>query len=260
MNESSTVLCSMEKEIAVLLLNRPEKRNAISKELLSTLHKNILKAKKEKSIRGLVLGGIGPSFCAGADLKERTTMSPKEVKRFLEDLKNCFLELENFPYPTIASLDGDAFGGGLELALCCDLILLKNDIQIGLTETRLGIIPGGGGTQRLSRRIGIAKAKEMIFTGKTIDAQTALDFGIANSIWHDSSLPAAKMLAEEIASQCAPIAVQLAKKAITEGYGQDIQKALITESKYYNNTLNTEDRLEALKAFQEKRKPIFKGK
>ncbi|EMJ98076.1 enoyl-CoA hydratase-related protein [Leptospira alstonii] len=260
MIESSTVSYSTEQEIAVLLLNRPEKRNAISKELLSTLHGNILKAKKEKSIRALVLGGIGPSFCAGADLKERTTMSAKEVKRFLQDLKNCFLELENFPYPTIAALDGDAFGGGLELALCCDFILLKNDIRIGLTETRLGIIPGAGGTQRLPRRIGIAKAKEMIFTGKTIDAQTALSYGLANSIWHDSSLPAAKMLAEEMTSHCAPIALQLAKKAIAEGYGQDIRKALKTESKYYDETLKTEDRSEALKAFQEKRKPIFKGR
>lgn len=96
MNEFSTVLYSTEKEIAVLLLNRPEKRNAISKELLSTLHKNILKAKKEKSIRSLVLSGVGPSFCAGADLKERVTMSPKEVKRFLEDLKNCFWNWKTF--------------------------------------------------------------------------------------------------------------------------------------------------------------------
>ncbi|XDD50306.1 enoyl-CoA hydratase-related protein [Leptospira sp. WS92.C1] len=260
MSESSTILYSTEQDIAVLLLNRPEKRNAISRELLSSLHDSILKAKKDNKIRSLVLGGIGPSFCAGADLKERTTMSKKEVTQFLENLKKCFLELENFPYPTIAALDGDAFGGGLELALCCDFIFLKNDIRIGLTETRLGIIPGGGGTQRLSRRIGIAKAKEMIFTGKTIDASTALNFGLANSIWHDSSLPAAKMLAEEIAAHSAPIALQLAKKAITEGYGQDIQTALKTESKYYNETLNTEDRLEALQAFQEKRKPIFKGK
>lgn len=260
MSESPTVIYSTEKEIAVLLLNRPEKRNAISKELLTTLHNSILKAKENPSIRALVLGGIGPSFCAGADLKERVGMSPKEVTQFLEGLKNCFLELENFPYPTVAALDGDAFGGGLELALCCDFILLKNDIRIGLTETRLGIIPGGGGTQRLPRRIGISKAKEMIFTGKTIDAETALNYGLANSIWHDSSLPAAKMLAEEIASHSAPIALQLAKKAITEGYGQDIQTALKTESKYYNETLKTEDRVEALKAFQEKRKPIFKGK
>ncbi|MGJ4753103.1 enoyl-CoA hydratase/isomerase family protein [Leptospira kmetyi] len=260
MNESSTVLYSTEQQIAVLLLNRPEKRNAISKELLSTLHESIVKAKKETSVRALVLGGIGPSFCAGADLKERTTMSATEVKRFLDDLKNCFLELENFPYPTVAALDGDAFGGGLELALCCDFILLKNDVRIGLTETRLGIIPGGGGTQRLPRRIGVPKAKEMIFTGKTIDAETALSYGLANSIWHDSSLPAAKMLAEEIASHSAPIALQLAKKAIAEGYGQDILTALKTESKYYNETLKTEDRLEALKAFQEKRKPIFKGR
>lgn len=134
MSESSTVLYSTEKEIAVLLLNRPEKRNAISIELLSTLHTAILKATKEESVRALVLGGIGPSFCAGADLKERATMSPKEVKRFLNDLKNCFLELENFPYPTVAALDGDAFGGGLELALCCDFILLKTIFESDLRK------------------------------------------------------------------------------------------------------------------------------
>lgn len=260
MSEPSTVIYTKEQDITVILLNRPEKRNAISRELLSALHESIVKAKNDSGVRALVLGGIGPSFCAGADLKERATMSPQEVKRFLEDLKNCFLELENFPLPTVAALDGDAFGGGLELALCCDFILMKNDIRVGLTETRLGIIPGGGGTQRLPRRIGISKAKEMIFTGKTVDASTALHLGLANSIWHDSSLPAAKMFAEEIATHAAPIALQLAKKAIEEGYGQDINTALKTESKYYNETLKTEDRLEALKAFQEKRKPIFKGK
>ncbi|TGK28227.1 enoyl-CoA hydratase [Leptospira gomenensis] len=260
MSEPSTVIYTKEQDVAVILLNRPEKRNAISKELLAALYQSIVQAKNDSSVRALVLGGIGPSFCAGADLKERVTMAPPDVKRFLEDLKNCFLELENFPLPTLAALDGDAFGGGLELALCCDFILMKNDIRVGLTETRLGIIPGGGGTQRLPRRIGISKAKEMIFTGKTVDATTALQIGLANSIWHDSSLPAAKMLAEEIATHAAPIALQLAKKAIEEGYGQDINTALKTESKYYNETLKTEDRLEALKAFQEKRKPIFKGK
>jgi enoyl-CoA hydratase/carnithine racemase len=256
---SDTVLYSIEDYTCIISLNRPEKRNAISRELLYQLMSHVERASKDPQIRALVLKGEGSVFCAGADLKERADMSEKEVHKFLDQVGKCFLALENLPFPTIATLDGDAYGGGLEMALCCDFILMSAEAKLGLTETGLGIIPGAGGTQRLPRRVGKTKALELILTASVIDAQTALDIQLVNSVWHDSAFIAGKKLAS-LLSEKAPISLRLAKEAIREGEGKDIQAALKIERKHYNKTLKTEDRLEALKAFREKRKPEFKGR
>ncbi|TGK03093.1 enoyl-CoA hydratase [Leptospira langatensis] len=256
---SETVLYSIEDYTCIISLNRPEKRNAISRELLRELMSCIEKAGRDPKIRALVLSGEGSVFCAGADLKERADMSEKEVHRFLDQVGACFQALENLPFPTIAALDGDAYGGGLEMALCCDFILMSHEAKVGLTETGLGIIPGAGGTQRLPRRIGRTKALELILTASVINAETALEIQLANSVWHDSAFTAGKKLAV-LLSEKAPISLKLAKLAINEGEGKDIKTALKIERKHYNKTLQTEDRLEALRAFKEKRKPEFKGR
>ncbi|MFB5650321.1 enoyl-CoA hydratase-related protein [Leptospira wolffii] len=256
---SETVLYSIEDYTSIITLNRPEKRNAISRDLLLNLMSHIEKIKSDQKTRVLIIQGEGSVFCAGADLKERAEMSEKEVHRFLDDVGKCFQEIESLPIPTIAALDGDAYGGGLELALSCDFILMNSNAKVGLTETGLGIIPGAGGTQRLPRRIGTTKALELILTAAVIDADTALRLQLANSVWHDSAFMAAKRLAATL-SEKAPISLKLAKAAIREGQGKEIGSALKIERKHYNQTLNTEDRLEALAAFREKRKPQFKGK
>ncbi len=256
---SETVLYSIEDYTCTITLNRPEKRNAISRDLLDQLMSHLLKAKSEPGVRALVLRGEGSVFCAGADLKERATMSEKEVHRFLDQVGKCFRILEDLSFPTIAALDGDAYGGGLEMALCCDFILMNSEAKVGLTETGLGIIPGAGGTQRLPRRIGKTKAMELILTAAIINADTALELQLANSIWHDSAFQAAKKLGI-LLSEKAPIALKLAKAAIKEGEGKNLESALKIERKQYNQTLKTEDRIEALNAFREKRKPQFKGR
>ncbi|TGL51970.1 enoyl-CoA hydratase [Leptospira wolffii] len=256
---SETVLYSIEDYTSIITLNRPEKRNAISRDLLLNLMSHTEKIKSDQKTRVLIIQGEGSVFCAGADLKERAEMSEKEVHRFLDDVGKCFQEIESLPIPTIAALDGDAYGGGLELALSCDFILMNSNAKVGLTETGLGIIPGAGGTQRLPRRIGTTKALELILTAAVIDADTALRLQLANSVWHDSAFMAAKRLAATL-SEKAPISLKLAKAAIREGQGKEIGSALKIERKHYNQTLNTEDRLEALAAFREKRKPQFKGK
>ncbi|EQA35682.1 enoyl-CoA hydratase/isomerase family protein [Leptospira inadai serovar Lyme str. 10] len=212
----------------------------------------------EPKIRALIIRGEGPVFCAGADLKERETMSEEEVHLFLDSVGTCFRFLEKLPFPTIAALDGDAFGGGLELALSCDFILLREGVKVGLTETGLGIIPGAGGTQRLPRRIGFSKAMEMILTARILDSKTAFEYGLANLIAGTSAYAEANSLAATI-SEKGPIAVRLAKAAIRDGEGLKIEEALKIERMHYNKTLATEDRKEALAAFKEKRKPLFKG-
>jgi methylglutaconyl-CoA hydratase len=178
----------------------------------------------------------------------------------LRRIKGIMDLVERLPMPTIAAVDGVAFGGGCELALACDLRVLGKGATIGLTECALGIIPGAGGTQRLPRLIGPAKAKELIFTARKLSADDALAVGLANHVVAaGTAVDAALALAGEIAS-CAPIAVEAAKAAIDGGISSGISEGLLLESRAYEVTLTTEDRTEALAAFAEKRKPVFRGR
>jgi enoyl-CoA hydratase/carnithine racemase len=255
-----TTLLTINDNIATITLNRPESSNAVSRELLGSLLKHLEEVSTNVSIRALFLVGAGEKvFCAGADLKERAGMSEKEVIQFLDQFRYTCTFLENLPFPTVAVLNGDAYGGGLEIALCCDLRLMTNEAKIGLTETKLGIIPGAGGTQRLSRLIGVSRAMELIFTARRIDAEKAFQLGIVNSIASRSEITALKdSYAGEISSS-APIAVRMAKKAIKNGFTQELNFALDMERACYLQTIKTKDRNEALAAFKEKRKPNFIG-
>ncbi|XDD42584.1 enoyl-CoA hydratase-related protein [Leptospira sp. WS60.C2] len=251
-------LQTIDSYVALIELNRPEAKNAISVQFLRELHECIRDVERGK-FRVLVIIGMGDAFCSGADLKERKTMTEPEVKSFLRNINLCFRDLENLSIPTIAAINGYAFGGGLELALSCDIRYANETALMGLTETKLGIIPGAGGTQRLSRIVGIPTAMEWIFSGKKLTSAEALSKGLVSKVVNPLELKESSLaLAREI-SESAPIAVSAAKKAIRQGFQLPMESALTWEQLCYSETLTTKDRLEALQAFAEKRKPIFKG-
>lgn len=253
-------ILEIENNFAKIILNRIEKSNSISKLLLNEFYQNLKLVKQNPKINLLIIKGSGEKvFSAGADLKERLNMSQSEVIQFLDLFQEtCFL-IESLEIPTISEMNGSAFGGGLEIALCTDLRYLKEGSEIGLTETKLGIIPGAGGTQRLTRLIGESKSKELIFTGRRISSSKAKELGIVNDIFSNESFEKEiKKITEEILSS-APIAVKLSKQAIQNGLKTNLQNGISIERECYLKTLETKDRLEALKAFSEKRKPNFIG-
>jgi enoyl-CoA hydratase/carnithine racemase len=254
-----------EEGILLLTLNRPEAMNCFNFDLLAALSDTIREANFDMSLRCIVITGAGgedakkTSFSTGADLKERRTLSPDQVRRFIFTIRNTFTSVEQVRVPVIAAINGFAFGGGLELALACDLRIASSNVILGLTETSLAIIPGAGGTQRLPRIVGIAMAKELIFTARRIDAKTAMEIGLVNRVVEPAELMATALdLAREIAKN-GPIGVAQAKFAINNGMEASLGVALPLESKAYEVTIPTKDRLEALAAFAEKRKPVFKG-
>ncbi|RFU68672.1 enoyl-CoA hydratase [Bacillus sp. V59.32b] len=246
--------------IAIITMNRPEAANALSLTMLHGLSDVLNELQSDDSVRCVILTGAGDkAFCAGADLKERAGMNETEVTQTVKLIGDTISNVEKLPQPVIAAINGAAFGGGLELALACDIRLATKTAKMGLTETSLGIIPGAGGTQRLPRIIGTAKAKELIFTAKRIDAFEAERIGLISTISDNNQLlNEALSLANEIARN-APIAVQAAKKAINQGIESDLKTGLEIEEIGYRKTLHTSDRLEGLNAFKEKRKPVFTG-
>ncbi|WP_341777590.1 enoyl-CoA hydratase-related protein [Macrococcus lamae] len=240
--------------IAILTLNRPDSKNALNRELLAELQEVV----RNLTTRVLIITGAGNVFCAGADLKERLGMSPEEANQTSLNIGAKIKWIEDLPYVTIAAMNGAAYGGGLELALACDFRVAVPEAKIGLTETSLGIIPGAGGTQRLTRLIGPSQSKRMILTAEPISASAALDAGILEEVSEDV-IEAALMLAERIAKN-APLALKAAKMAVNRATDLSIEEGLKYERECYDIVLNSEDRVEGLQAFKEKRKPNYKGK
>ncbi|MBW6486699.1 MAG: enoyl-CoA hydratase/isomerase family protein [Syntrophobacterales bacterium] len=254
-----------EEGILTLTLNRPEAMNCFNFELLAELAETIREANFDLALRCIIITGAAgddpkkSSFSTGADLKERRTLSDDQVRRFIFTIRNTFTAVEQVRVPVIAAINGYAFGGGMEIALASDIRIASENAIMGLTETSLGIIPGGGGTQRLPRIVGLAKAKELIFTARRLDAQTALKIGLVNRVVEPAELlTAAREIALEIAKN-GPIGVAQAKFALNFGTEASLGVALSLESKAYDVTIPTKDRLEALAAFAEKRKPVFRG-
>ncbi|KAL7747745.1 hypothetical protein RI367_006867 [Sorochytrium milnesiophthora] len=252
--------------IALLSLNRPAAKNALSKNLLSEFRECIEELRFSSTTRVTILRSqVDRVFCAGADLKERVNMTPAEVARFVTMLRQSFSELETLPMPTIAAIDGAALGGGLEMALCCDLRVAGPGAKIGLPETKLAIIPGAaraGGTQRLPRLIGVAKAKELVFTARVLSSTQAQEYGVVNyAATDESATPAvarALTLAREMLPQ-GPVAMRMAKLAIDRGAQLDLASGLAFEQTCYAQVIPTQDRIEGLRAFAEKRTPQYKG-
>ncbi|WP_320940644.1 enoyl-CoA hydratase [Lysinibacillus capsici] len=251
----------LEDSIGLITLSRPEAANAMSVQLLHELSDTLDQINGDPAVRVVLLTGAGEkAFCAGADLKERKGMSDQQVKKIVQLIGATVAKVETLAQPVIAVLNGVAFGGGLELALACDLRIAATHVKLGLTETSLGIIPGAGGTQRLPRLIGLGKAKELIYTARRLNAEEAENYGIIEYVYEGHEvLDKAKQLALEMAKN-APLSLVQAKVAINQGVEVDLATGLKIESLAYSALIPTEDRLEGLLAFQEKRAPQYSGK
>jgi enoyl-CoA hydratase/carnithine racemase len=255
------ILEDRQDRVVVLTLNRPEVMNSFNFPMLLALKERVEALHFDAEVRVVIIVGAGQkAFCAGADLKERASMSEPQVREFIFTIRNLFTFIEYLNKPVIAAVNGIALGGGTELALACDIRIASATASLGLTETRLAIIPGAGGTQRLPRLIGRGKAKELIFTGRRVEAQEALQLGLVNKVCEPEALLAECRAMATMICAAGPIAIQQAKYAINYGLEADLHTGLAIESNAYWVTIPSEDRLEGLRAFGEKRQPVYKGK
>ncbi len=249
-----------ETGVAHITLDRPEAANALSLQMLYELHEAIQEVKFNPEVRCVVIKASGEKvFCAGADLKERAGMEPVQVKRTVSLIQGNINDIEALPQPVICALNGSAFGGGLELALACDIRIAADHIKVGLTETSLAIIPGAGGTQRLPRLIGKGKAKELIYTARRVDAYEAEKIGLVEYVVSLENLDEKVNEITTLIAKNGPVALQQAKYAIDKGLEVDLQTGLAIERKAYEVTIPTKDRIEGLTAFKEKRTPKYTG-
>jgi len=247
--------------VVTLTLNRPEVMNSLNFQLLFALRDAVESVCFRRDIRVVIITGAGDkAFCSGADLKERATLPPEKVREYIFTIRNLFTAIEQLNKPVIAAVNGIALGGGTELALASDIRIASQTATMGLTETRLAIIPGAGGTQRLPRLVGRGKAKELIFTGRRVDAAEAERIGLVNQVSEPKDLLEECRKMAAMICETGPIAIEQAKYAINHGIETDIATGLAIESNAYWVTIPTEDRLEGLAAFKEKRKPVYKGK
>ncbi|THB79082.1 MAG: enoyl-CoA hydratase [Desulfobacteraceae bacterium] len=260
MENSDLLQVEERNQAAILTLNRPKVMNCLNFDLLYAIRDKVDSLQYRNDIRCVIITGSGDkAFCAGADLKERATLSQDEVKQFILTIRNLLTAIQNLNKPVISAVNGIALGGGTEVALASDIRIASANATMGLTETRLAIIPGGGGTQRLPRIIGVAKAKELIFTGRRVDASEALAIGLVNQVCAPQDLMDTCLSMAAQISETGPIAVEMAKYAIDKGIETDLATGLAIESNAYRVTIPTKDRIEGLTAFREKRKPVYKG-
>jgi len=255
------ILTEQKNGLMYVTINREKALNTFDYETLCELEKVVYRIHLDPDVRVIIFTGAGEkAFSAGADLKERKTLTPNEVRRNVKKIGDVFDQIAALPQPTIAAVNGYTFGGGFELMLACDLGIASENSQFGMTETSWGIIPGAGGTQRLPRRVGEMRAKELIFTARRFDAVEAKELGVLLDVVPQKKLrETCTEMAEQILKN-GPVALRQAKFAISEGLNTDLATGMKIESKSYEMTIDTEDRVEALEAFAEKREPKFKGK
>lgn len=262
MGEDNILLKDLRDGVLTLTINRPDALNCFNMELLHVFGKTVSEIAFDREVRVVIItGSTGGknAFSTGADLKERAGMSPDAVRLYIQTIRNLFTSVEELPKPVIAAVNGYAFGGGLELALASDIRLASTNAQVGLTETSLAIIPGAGGTQRLPRVVGLARAKEMILRARRITAAEGLAMGLFLEVVEpERLLPRAVEIAQEIAAN-GPVALAQAKYAINKGIEVSLPVGLAIESNAYAVTIPTKDRIEGLTAFREKRKPLYIG-
>lgn len=261
MTETRQVLYQKEGNIATITLNRPEAMNAFSPEVIHQAIQYLKEAGDDPEVRVIVLTGAGEkAFSAGADIKQMKGMTALKARQLSQMGETICSALENNDKPVIAAMNGYALGGGLEVAMSCDFRIAHENVRMGQTEVNIGLIPGWGGTQRLTRLIGATRAKEMVYTGKMIDARTAEQIGLINmAVSIDKFRETIKQFATELA-QKAPIAIRIAKSLINKGTEASLDVALELEREGFGVVASTEDLQEGVHAFTEKRKPVFRGK
>lgn len=245
-----------EGAVGIVTIDRPKALNALNTEVLNDL-KAVFEGIDLQQVRAVILTGAGEkAFVAGADIGEMSTMTKEEGEVFGKKGNAVFRMIETFPVPVIAAINGFALGGGCELALSCDIRICSDNAVFGQPEVGLGITPGFGGTQRLARTVSVSKAKEMLFTGKSVKADEAYRIGLVNSVYPQEELMAGAMKLAQTIARNAPIAVRQCKKAVNEGLDTDLDAGLALESKLFGNCFETQDQREGMSAFLEKRKGV----
>lgn len=257
---ADVVRLSKQGAVALVTIDRPEALNALDREVIDAIGRTIDAIEADDGVRAVVVTGEGRAFVAGADIAEMKGMTPLEAEAFSARAHGIFGRLEALPIPVIAAVNGFALGGGCELALCCDFIYASTKAKIGQPETKLGLIPGFGGTSRLPRRVGIAWAKELVLVADPISAQQAAEIGLVNRVFEpDALLPAAIAAAEAISAR-GPVATRLAKEVLQQGQDADVRTAHALEQRAFGLSFASDDRLEGTTAFVEKRDPSFRGR
>jgi enoyl-CoA hydratase/carnithine racemase len=246
-----------EPQLAVVSLNRPDAANALTTAMALELKEFF--SNSGLDIRAIILTGAGKHFCAGADLKERDGMAETTWKTQHAAFRAARDAIIHCPLPVIAAVNGAAFGGGLELALACDFIYAADTARFALTEATLGIMPGMGGTQLLPRVLGASRAKELLYSGKIFSAREACDWGMVNKLCAPASLLDEAIACAQAIAANAPLAVRAIKQSVDRGMALPPADAFALELKQYNALLPTNDRHEGIRAFNEKRKPLFNG-
>jgi len=259
--EFKYIIYEKSEGIATITLNRPEALNAFSKEVVNEVLQALEDVKTDGNVRVVVLTGVGEkAFSAGADIKEMKRFTALKARALSLMGEKLCSALENLEKPVVAAINGYALGGGLEVAMSCDLRIASERARMGQTEINIGLIPGWGGTQRLTRLIGRTKAKELVFTGKMIDAKTAEQLGIVNMVFPAEGFrEKVRQFAKELAAK-APVALRVAKALINKGADMSLDSAIALEREGFGVVGSTEDLQEGVSAFTEKRKPTFKGK
>ena len=262
MSDSPVVLVSQDGPIATVTLNRPDKLNAINAALMSELGRifEALVRGGGEPVRCAILTGAGEkAFAAGADIAEMRALTVAQAKAFADLGHRVGALIEAAPFPVIAAVNGFALGGGCELALACDFIWASDRAKLGQPEVNLGVIPGFGGTQRLARRVGVGRARELVYTGDVIDAQQALAIGLVNGVVPGAELlPKVREIAAKIAAK-GPLAIAQAKRTVLRGVDVDLITANELESQAFASLFGSADQREGMGAFVEKRKPAFRG-
>jgi enoyl-CoA hydratase len=254
----TTILTETRGRVGLVTLNRPEAMNALNNTLTRELMDALEAFDNDDAVGAMVVTGSQKAFAAGADIKEMADKTVKEMHA--NDPIANFGRIRSIRKPVIAAVSGWALGGGCEIAMSCDMIVASETAKFGQPEITIGVIPGAGGTQRLTRAVGKAIAMEMILNNRTLSAAEALQFGLINRIVPiEAYLDEALKLAEEVASR-APVAIRSAKKMVNQAYEQFLGEALSEEKKEFYNLFTTEDQKEGMRAFAEKRKPQWKGK
>jgi enoyl-CoA hydratase len=247
-------------DIGTIKINRPQALNALNNDTILELSKAVEELEKDKNIKVAILTGEGKAFIAGADIKQMSNMTPLKAKEFAELGHSLIKKIEGSRLPFIAAVNGYALGGGCEVLMGCDICIAAKSAKIGQPEINLGVHPGFGGTQRLPRLVGRMKAKELLFTGRNIDADEAYNIGLVNMVVEDDNLmETAEKMATTIASK-STVQTDFIKSLVNKGTDIDLNSACSLEISHFASGFSTNDQKEGMKAFLEKRKPEFKGK